>query len=563
MIKLINTFIIVLFVSLSCEVSDKESSIQLSRGESIDGIRIAWDFSSIQRIADKGGYPRLLRLQDSSVIIVYEDREGNFKYKRSYDEGISWSDPVTAFSRFEYTGKNGKSVMVNIANSEIIQLKNGDIIIGCNYRPAEAEVAPYSIAIRRSTDNGETWTEPQILYDAAPRFHDGCWEPSFLQLPDGELQVYFANENAYQKSDEQEISMLNSSDNGITWTKIPKTVSFRKDRRDGMPVSRLINDEIVAVIEDNNIDRFKPYTVRTKISDNWSAPVLGDSPQREYALTERIADSAYLGAPYLLKLPTGETVISYQTNENRDPDWELSTMEVAIGDKTARNFGKRTQPFDVPLGKEAKWNSLALWNNHTVVAVSSTNFASEHPAPYIIKGYIIPEIINTSKDANSYPIFIGSKGETNLRADISDNQESLTIKCKVKDSQLYQEDAANRKSDGVYIYIDAGNSLSEKLNGNVYRLWSDYKGVFKLWKYNKESWETISGDVVEVTSVITEDGYDLVLNFPKQNFTQLHNKDIRLNIELSAYNGKDSGYTETVANSDISETGSWLKVNLK
>src|SRR5690606_39059493 len=115
--------------------------------------------------------------------------------------------------------------------------------------------------------------------------------------------------------------MLSSHDNGITWTEGAKKVSFRKNRRDGMPVAQLIGDEIVMVIEDNNIDKFKPYTVRTNIKDNWSEPVLANSLNRAYSLDKRVPDTVYMGAPYLLRLPNGETLISYQTNENRSNNW--------------------------------------------------------------------------------------------------------------------------------------------------------------------------------------------------------------------------------------------------
>jgi hypothetical protein len=559
MIRLINVILLLYLTPLLCKGENTTSNFQLLWGEPLDGIRIAWDFSSIQKIADKGGYPRLLRMQDSTLVIIYEDRQGNIRYKRSYDNGASWDDAVEVFSRFKYTANDGKTVMVNIANPEIVQLQNGDIIIGCNYRPSEAEIAPYSIAIRRSTDNGKTWLAPQVLYDAAPRFHDGCWEPAFLQLPDGRLQVYFANENPYQQSDEQEISMLSSLDNGNTWTTEPKTVSFRKDRRDGMPVPRIVEDEIVVIIEDNNVDRFKPYTVRTKISDDWINPVLADSPEREYALTERIADSAYLGAPYFLKLPTGETVISYQTNENRNADWELSTMEVAVGDKTARHFAKRTQPFSVPLDKETKWNSLALWDDDTIVAVASTNFASPHVAPYIIKGYIIPEITAEDKSVSGYPIFIGAKGETNLRAGVANDDGAFHIVCKVNDGNLYGAGKDSEKSNGVYIYIGNNDSSSEN---SAYKLWCDYRGNAKVWKYSNRNWEAVSGDGVEIVSTIDENGYELLLSMSKKYFTQLNEKEIRLNIVLSAYESEHSGYTEPIANSDVTVPGSWLKIRL-
>lgn len=74
---------------------------------------------------------------------------------------------------------------------------------------------------------------------------------------------------------------------------------FCAGSRDGMPVSKVVGDEIVCVIEDCGFVTFKPYTVRTKLSDNWSSPVLADSPNRAMALGEPVEDWIYMGAPYL------------------------------------------------------------------------------------------------------------------------------------------------------------------------------------------------------------------------------------------------------------------------
>lgn len=536
-------------LSLSSYQADKNLLSNSDKDSQGSDIRIAWDYSSMQQIAERGGYPRLQRMQDNSLIAIYETRTGDIEYKRSYDNGLSWSEPVMVFSRFIYKGNNGKSTLVNMANAEIIQLSNGDIIAGANYRPREAEIAPFSIAIRRSTDNGTTWIPAQVLYNAAPRFHDGCWEPSFLQLPDGEVQVYFANENPYQQSGEQEISLMRSNDNGATWSEATM-VCFRQNRRDGMPVARIVGDEIVVAIEDNNIDRFKPYTVRTKLTDNWSKSVLADSPQRDYSFTAKIDDSVYMGAPYLLKLPTGETLISYQTNENRASDWEYSTMEVAIGDKTARNFNRRTRPFDVPLDKEAKWNSLAMWDENTVVAFTSSDFKSKEVAPWLIKGYIIPELMIQTKNIGNYPVFIGAKGETNLRAGLGIDEKNLYITCKVKDKELFGSE--NSASDGVYIYFNNGKQST--------KVWCSYQNNTSVWEEKKGEWQKKSVNGIQATSSLKEDGYELNIMIPRKEIGS-GKKEIRLGMALSAYNTQ-SGYTEMLVNSEENKPETWLKVKL-
>lgn len=348
----------------------------------LDGVRIAWDEGTERKIKESGTYARIIRCADGRFWMAFEDLQGNVVVSYS-DDCHAWSEDRIVFPR-----KFESGTLVNAANAEIIALDNGILVCGANYRPVSQGVVPYSITVSRSFDNGLTWEPPHVLYEAGTFFKDGCWEPSFLWLPDGTLQLYFANESPYRESDEQEISLLESKDNGDTWSAKPRTVSFRKNHRDGMPVAGIFGNDIVLVIEDNHGGDFKPYMVRTSLSDNWNIPVYGNSPERNKALVDDVPDSIYMGAPYLLKLPSGEAVISYQTNEKRGHDCELSCMEVAIGDSCARNFTKRSRPFEVPEHRSGKWNSIMLLNDSTILAISSSD-RDGHPAIWIKEGHIL------------------------------------------------------------------------------------------------------------------------------------------------------------------------------
>lgn len=394
--KFFFTILVISFNVLACSSSNtgelpESPEVPVEAG----GIRIVWDQSTLQRIAPQdgrqlryAGYPRIKRLNDGTVIAVYE-AQGNTELIQSSDSGKSWSEPAITFYGHTQSDAQGNEVRVNMANPEFIELKNGDWLVACNYRPAKPEVAPFAIAVARSNDRGKTWGKPQVIYEAEPRFHDGCWEPAFLQLPDGTLQVYFANEKPYTATNEQEISVLDSPDNGYTWSADARTVSFRAGHRDGMPVPLIVGDEILVAIEDNKGGQFKPYIIRTPIADNWKAPVGAESPMREYALHNPLPDEVYAGAPYLARLATGEVLLAYQTTRNRSTDWEKSTMEVAIGDKEGRNFQKISRPFPVPPDREAKWNAIALWDENTVVATSASNFDGGSISAWMILGRII------------------------------------------------------------------------------------------------------------------------------------------------------------------------------
>lgn len=348
----------------------------------LDDVRIVWDGGTERKIKESGTYARIIRCSDGRFWMAFEDLQGNVVVSYS-DDCHAWSEDRIVFPR-----KFESGTLVNAANAEIIALDNGILVCGANYRPVSQGVVPYSITVSRSFDNGLTWEPPHVLYEAGTFFKDGCWEPSFLWLPDGTLQWYFANESPYRESDEQEISLLESKDNGDTWSAKPRTVSFRKNHRDGMPVAGIFGNDIVLVIEDNHGGDFKPYMVRTSLSDNWNIPVYGNSPERNKALVDDVPDSIYMGAPYLLKLPSGEAVISYQTNEKRGHDRELSCMEVAIGDSCARNFTKRSRPFEVPEHRSGKWNSIMLLNDSTILAISSSD-RDGHPAIWIKEGHIL------------------------------------------------------------------------------------------------------------------------------------------------------------------------------
>ena len=349
---------------------------------------IEWDRASLLRIAEEGGYPRLRRLNDGSFLAAYENRQGDVVVKRSSNEGVSWDDPVTAYEKFEFVDPaSSASTVVNIANPEIVQLANGDILLASNLRPRKEGLYPFSIALKRSVDKGRTWSQAQILYQAAPFFRDGCWEPSFLILPDGTVQIYFANESPYRNSDEQEISMIRSVDNGYTWSENPTTVSFRQGHRDGMPVAIHDGTNIYLAIEDNLSGQFKPYIVRSTVGSPWIEAVRKDSPYRYSALRSPLPDTVYAGAPYLIRTANNIYVLSYQTTSNRSSDWERSTMEVQVSGVPS-DFSNPSQPFIVPLSKEAKWNSLADLGNNTIAALASTNFEGEKIGVWMIKGKI-------------------------------------------------------------------------------------------------------------------------------------------------------------------------------
>ncbi len=352
---------------------------------------IIWDQTSMKCIApQKGqsigycGYPRMIQLHDKSLLCVYEISGGNIECTKSFDKGNRWSAPVMVASR-----QNG----INMAVPEILELKDHSLLVSYNPRPSPIDSSKhFGIRTKKSYDGGLTWKDERLLYEAGSKFEDGCWEPSQIQLPSGEIQLFFSNEGIYTTSNEQNISIFRSMDNGLSWTTQPQIVSFRAGKRDGMPVPILLKEknEILFSIEDNGAVDFKPSIIRTTIDGKWTELVSGTSLNRNAALAPPLADSIYAGAPYLKQLQTGETILSYQSTKGRNKDWNQACMHVAVGDKDGKNFGYTTIPFAVPLNKQGLWNSLCVLDDNTIIALTSTNAYSDNSTEvWMIKGRVI------------------------------------------------------------------------------------------------------------------------------------------------------------------------------
>ncbi len=325
-------------------------------------ITIEWDQSSLKFVT-AGVYARVHDIGNGEFALVYERASGAW-IRRSNDKCQTWSEEKLVARAEGY----------NYANSEILRLKSGRLLYMWNARP-RVDSLPYKIMVAISDDDGKSWKE-KTLYTASTKFQDGCWEPVAMQLPDGEIQLYFANEFPYKSSSEQEISMMRSKDNAESWSEAEK-ISFSANSRDGMPVPIYLphSKEIAVAIEDNGIrGRFKPVIVRS--ANNWNdAPVLRSDLRREEALTpdSKVHDTVYAGAPYLIRLGKDHTLLSVQSTEGRSGTNERkANMQVYVGDRDARNFSNRSTPMpSLPQNGNALWNSLCQIDDQSVIAIMS------------------------------------------------------------------------------------------------------------------------------------------------------------------------------------------------
>jgi uncharacterized protein (TIGR03437 family) len=294
----------------------------------------------------------MVRMPNRRILCSFE-WHGAIYVRSSSDEGRTWANPVTAAS-YEFG---------TASNPELLVLQNGSILLSYNERPTDG-IHPFTIKISFSQDNGKTWSTGRLIYGAGATSGTGCWEPAQVQLASGEIDLFFSNENLYPSTNEQQITLVRSFDNGVTWSP-PEVASFRPGHRDGMAVPLRLNDGsgVVLAIEDNGMaGAFKPAVVSPAGSQRWAA------------LETELPPAVYAGAPYLGQFPTGETVLSVQSADDRNSPGTLdsSRMVVYVGDSRAHGFTNASEPFTVPAGSNGLWNSLFIKNPVTVTAISGT-----------------------------------------------------------------------------------------------------------------------------------------------------------------------------------------------
>tara|TARA_R110002049_G_scaffold302258_1_gene494981 strand:+ start:45310 stop:47067 length:1758 start_codon:yes stop_codon:yes gene_type:complete len=544
--------------------------------EAITGSRITWDFTTkkiISDVNDSGynGYPRLIELQDSSLLVTYESR-GNILVKKSTDGGETWSAPITVAPFSEG---------VNMATPDVIQLQNGNILITYNPRPSASALPSKKFLIKTilSSDGGLTWHNDQVVYEGDTVFENGVWEPSALQLPSGEIQLYFSNENIYQSSNEQNISLLRSQDNGITWSTEPKITSFRAASRDGMPSPLYLEDQntIVYSIEDNGINnQFKPYIVRNTIDENWSETVKGNSTNRSYALLNYLDDSEYAGAPYLARLSSGEVLLSYQGTDNRSgSDINNADMKVLVGSNNATNFNRTTVPFIIPQGKAALWSSIAVLEDDTVVALTTTNAFSNNNSSqvWMIKGYIVPELNVTNGTLtidgetseinweNNLPVFIGHKGNTQLQANTITDNDNLYVMTKVTDNNISTTSSSIQNNDGVVIYLDPMGKSYVAPGSGVFKIMISASNQIKVFEGFNSTWKVIELPDIETAVSETTNGYIQEIKIPWNSIGGKTNANSRIGFTIELTEKGTASYTETLSSTNKDKPYTWLDLN--
>ena len=530
-----------------------------------DGTRIFWDSRSPVTVFNSGGYARLIELQDGRLLACCES--GGIKISFSSNKGENWTTP--------------KLIAPNSNNTpncvpDLIQLADGTIVVGYNPRPSQpyTEDRRFGIRVRRSTDKGKTWSDEIFVYDADYTFENGCWEPSFLQLPDGELQLYFADESPYTHNGDQQISLCRSFDGGLTWS-APKRVSYRSGYRDGMPVPVLLADQknIVVAIEDNGwsgVGDFLPTTVRTSLSNNWrgSTYVNGSSSQRNRSINYDYCPMAKGGAPYLRVLPGGETVLSHQSKYG---DGDNMKMYVYVGNKQAKDFKAMSRPFYQGTTKGCWWNSLAVIDTGIVVAVGGLDgkisIVKGYPMKQFQAPYGTPVVDGRHSSSDIYyhsaakQVPMGNETGTFSYTDFAYDDFHLYMTCFVYRSRARSEEPF---PDGINFYVDSKGANTNVPMSTSYKFSILPNGTLTVSQGNGTGWEQTQMEGANAVGVVSSSNYRIELAIPWTaiGLTSVPaEQSVRVNLETLTGDGTTQ-LVEGISDASNTKPATWVPLHL-
>src|SRR5699024_2113575 len=195
---------------------------------SVPSTTIVWE-STAKKISHDVGYAeygRIYRLNGDTLFLTYHCRDDkSARAGAGIDIALRKStDNGQSWSDVRILVDGPQPDYRGFQNPELLFLKNGWIIMAFVGKGIPDDNFHDNVQICVSKDRGNTWSKPKVV--ALGR----SWEPDMIQLSDGTIDMFYSSQAAWwpEKNEQnrlQNILMITSSDNGQTWSS-PKEVSF-------------------------------------------------------------------------------------------------------------------------------------------------------------------------------------------------------------------------------------------------------------------------------------------------------------------------------------------------
>ena len=515
----------------------------------------------------EANYPRIKKIADDRYILFYQDARvaRNIYYSVSSDLK-EWGLGLNLFASRSIT-VNGESDTLCYSTCDATVLQNGDIMAIASFRSSRnfRRTNEFNgLAMKISSDGGRTWGEEQIIYKGSN------WEPQILQLPDGEIQVYFTHggpkiqpqmEAGIPESEmvpSSGTAIIRSKDNGKTWDPYvmePPYAAHRVSQQyaytkkgiqvftDQMPCAILLNntDTIALAMESMFVRDGEDvlYITTAYSDDNWAVGLGLD----EEGPADKQENMWHGAAPYLRQFPSGETVLSY--NQKR--------FQIRMGDSLAREFG---DPL-FPLNGTGRWGSLELIQSHIVVGTMAYVFEDKSEQNRIM---ISQNVLNHRIDAPRARIRVdGDNTDWDDATDAlfvgSDSQAQAAVRPAKDDDNLYflveRLDADLSDGDTVELYL--ADSGSDTLDTNTLRLTVGPNGLMGAARFDGSDFAEIEAGGIQAAVTLQgtvgndgdeDTGYLVEVAVPR-SLLRISNQQLRWNVLLRD-RGTDGRVTEDI-----------------
>ena len=302
-------------------------------------------------------------LEESSIL-----KNGSISAYESDDDGRSWRY-ISSVSFPECCTEQ------NIHEPYAIELEDGTVLVAyraTGYIAADESLYCTRIIVSQSKDGGKTWKFHSLMCDYRNEIASGVWEPHFGTI-DGVLTCFYANDShTVLEPPYQHIEYLQWI-NGEWTNRTIVANGVKHESRDGMPVwQQLSNGKYVCIIEG-----WVPDGVTLSVQILWS----DDGVKWSEPVIIYRAKNGSCGAPYVLELPTGQLLVTFQTNENFEGDTPHSEpiMYMMLSDGTpveyltAENFSRPENAFNIEPGEYGLWNCAYLSDKYLYIGTDTND----------------------------------------------------------------------------------------------------------------------------------------------------------------------------------------------
>lgn len=501
-------------------------------------------------------YPRIKKMANGAYIMFYHNNQIGASCDYAISQDLkSWTAKGKIFKNYAITDSKGGKNERRFSNCTALTLANGDIIavasyranIGYRERPLDA-----GVILRRSQDNGNTWSDPIEIYQGVN------WEPHLLQLPSGEIHCYFTDsERTLIEGTDTGTAMVISQDNGTTWTpsfgSAPYYVIRTKHEVNGVTY---FTNQMPAVIKLNNSNELAAALEANTGNYYISFAYSGESGQWPHLAVNQDGpadrnDFAFRGSgPSLVQFPSGETVVSYNYS---------STFYMKLGDAKARQFGNSYAPF---AGK-GYWGTLEVIDGHQLIgAMPNTSKGQVMLSKFILNHRIKAVRRNVKVDGDNSEwkntdeaLFVGEKSQAQATLRASADNGHVYFLIEVLDDFISKDDYAT-----VFIGDATSNDV---LSDGACKINISFDGIRDASVYKSGAWSAVdigarakgafNGTISQNTD--TDQGYIVELAIPR---SKLNIRSGQVLVNFAITDSEAGG--DAIADTASTSTAKWIPI---